>query len=203
MKYNEEEEILELLNLFDRDYFHVCKQMEEGKTIYWEVYYKNLSGNNYYENDNKPILKKDKSSKEDIKKVLDEFMESKSQAKKNVLWDLFRQNHNFFMTNLKISDLLSKVETILSIVNLILVGLSYIIKKYDLVLILLNAYVITILCFCYFTEKIKDEMRKLENQEEEILIKNEMKYRKGNVYEYKKKSRKRTTKKDETKEGEI
>ena len=81
-------DIEKTLDLLDKEYFHVCKELnEKGEVSNWVVYYKDMNDEDFLSVKNKPLLNSQYSTIEDIMKVKEQFDRSKIKADDNITWE--------------------------------------------------------------------------------------------------------------------
>ena len=195
-------EIEEALDKLDRDYFHIIREMDgTGKIKDWSVYYRNMKDSDYFNDDNKAILSSNKDGIKEIMNVVNEFELVKTKAKIETVNEQFMQFNNVFEYSNKMLNVINTSTILIGISILILLILKNIFLGSDIFISIFLFCIssIALLIHAYIFDNILDGLYKLEDKETEVLIKNELKYRKENLYEFKKKNRKRSTKKDETK----
>lgn len=191
--------IEDALEILDKEYFHICKKIDgNGKTLSWVVYYKNMNDEDFLSKYNKPILDSRYSTLDDVIKTIQKFDKSKTKANKNIIWEKFVLNNIIFNYTSKITDEFAKIETIVGILLMIfiiiigLLGNGKFVLCYPLILI---PFVIMTICLDYLHKKMFDGTNIILAESEKVLLKNELKHRRDNVYEFTKKNRKNDIKK--------
>lgn len=190
-------EIEKALDLLDREYFHICKKINEnGELSSWTVYYKNMNDEDYLSIRNKPLLNSQYSTIEDIMRVKEQFDRSMIKADDNITWEKIKLCNITFDYISKIIDEFCKISMILEFVFLVFVMLfAFFIKEIFLIPSMLIAFSIVLICLDYLQDKVKDGAKDVLNKNKDILLKNELKHKRGNVYEFRKKSRTNSIKK--------
>lgn len=184
-------DIEKALDLLDKEYFHVCKELnEKGEASNWVVYYKDMNDEDFLSVKNKPLLNSQYSTIEDIMKVKEQFDRSKIKADDNITWEKIKLCNITFDYISKMVDEFCKISMILEIVFLVFVMLfTFFIKEIFLIPFMIIAFSIVLICLDYLQGKVKDGSKDVLNKNKEILLKNELKHKRGNVYEFRKKSR--------------
>lgn len=190
----------EALDELDRDCFHVYKELNEnGEISKWSIYYRNMSDEDYLSKYNTAILDSENNNINDIIELKKSFDRKIKIAKNHTIWERIKvMNYIFDFTSLIGRDVtkLSMIECVLTVIFMLFIGtcldgeISSILN-----LIVLILYVINLLTLDYLYTKILKESDKTRENIDNVVIKNELKYRKGNLYEFKKKNRKNSTKK--------
>ena len=184
-------EIEKALDLLDREYFHICKELnEKGEVSNWVVYYKDMNDEDFLSVKNKPLLNSQYSTIEDIMKVKEQFDRSKIKADDNITWEKIKLCNITFDYISKIIDEFCKISMILEIVFLVFVMLfAFLVKEIFWIPSMIIAFSIVLICLDYLQDKVKDGSKDVLNKNKGILLKNELKHKRGNVYEFRKKSR--------------
>lgn len=179
------------LDLLDKEYFHVCKELnEKGEVSNWVVYYKDMNDEDFLNVKNKPLLNSQYSTIEDIMKVKEQFDRSKIKADDNITWEKIKLCNITFDYISKIVDEFCKISMILEIVFLVFVMLfAFLVKEIFWIPSMIIAFSIVLICLDYLQDKVKDGSKDVLNKNKGILLKNELKHKRGNVYEFRKKSR--------------
>ena len=182
-------EIEKALDLLDREYFHICKELnEKGETSNWVVYYKDMNDEDFLSVKNKPLLNSQYSTIEDIMRVKEQFDRSRIKADDNITWEKIKLYNVTFDYISKMVDEFFKISMILEFVFLIFFILfAFFIKQIFLIPSMLIAFSIVLICL--------DGSKDVLNKNKDILLKNELKHKRGNVYEFRKKSRTNSIKK--------
>ena len=190
-------EIEKALYLLDREYFHICKELnEKGETSNWVVYYKDMNDEDFLSVKNKPLLNSQYSTIEDIMRVKEQFDRSRIKADDNITWEKIKLYNVTFDYISKMVDEFFKISMILEFVFLIFFILfAFFIKQIFLIPSMLIAFSIVLICLDYLQDKVKDGSKDVLNKNKDILLKNELKHKRGNVYEFRKKSRTNSIKK--------
>ena len=190
-------EIEKALDLLDKEYFHVCKEINEnGELSSWTVYYKNMNDEDFLSIRNRPLLNNQYSTVEDIMKVKEQFDISMEKADNNIIWEKIKLCNITFDYTSKIIDEFSKISIILEFVFLIfLILFGFFIKNIVLYPSMIAAFSIVIMCLDYLQDKVKDGAYDVLNKNKKILLKNELKHKRGDVYEFRKKNRTNSIKK--------
>lgn len=184
-------EIEKTLDLLDKEYFHVCKELnEKGEVSNWVVYYKDMNDEDFLSVKNKPLLNSQYSTIEDIMKVKEQFDRSKIKADDNITWEKIKLCNITFDYISKMVDEFCKISMILEIVFLVFVMLfAFLVKEIFWIPSMIIAFSIVLICLYYLQDKVKDGSKDVLNKNKGILLKNELKHKRGNVYEFRKKSR--------------
>lgn len=184
-------DIEKTLDLLDKEYFHVCKELnEKGEVSNWVVYYKDMNDEDFLNVKNKPLLNSQYSTIEDIMKVKEQFDRSKIKADDNITWEKIKLCNITFDYISKMVDEFCKISMILEFAFLIfLILFAFFIKQIFLIPSMIMAFSIVLICLDYLQGKVKDGSKDVLNKNKEILLKNELKHKRGNVYEFRKKSR--------------
>ncbi len=184
-------DIEKTLDLLDKEYFHVCKELnEKGEASNWVVYYKDMNDEDFLSVKNKPLLNSQYSTIEDIMKVKEQFDRSKIKADDNITWEKIKLCNITFDYISKMVDEFCKISMILEFAFLIfLILFAFFIKQIFLIPSMIMAFSIVLICLDYLQGKVKDGSKDVLNKNKEILLKNELKHKRGNVYEFRKKSR--------------
>ena len=83
-KKQKNSEVEEIMNILDKNYFHICIEIANNN-IKWEVFFKNMKEEDYFSNNNKPILSSDRNTVDDIYLLKKNFEnEKKNTFLKNI-----------------------------------------------------------------------------------------------------------------------
>lgn len=196
---NSNEYIEDALEILDREYFHINKKLDKnGKTASWTVYYKDMNDEDYLSRYNRPILDSRYSTFRDIISTNQKFNESRTKAKQNIICEKFKLSNIIFNYTSKITDEFAKIETVVGVLLMIFIifigilGNGKFIMCCPLILIL---FIIMSICFDYLHKKMLDGTNIILLESGKVLLRNELKHRKGNVYEFRTKNRKNNIKK--------
>lgn len=190
-------EIEKKLSLLDKDYFHVFEVLDSnGEISSWKVFYKNMNNSIYYSQYNKPVLDSKYNSLYDIERLIDSFEIAKKQANNNTILEQIQLSMAISEYLSGVAEEIMKVGGIIAFCLLIFNIASFIMLEGIIGAICQVLGVvfltITLSTLDYIREKTFKGTEKIYNKAEKIVIKNELKYRKGNVYEI---NRKRKNKK--------
>lgn len=190
-------EIEKKLSLLDKDYFHVCEVLDlNGEISSWKVFYKNMNNSIYYSQYNKPVLDSKYNSLYDIERLIDSFEIAKKQANNNTILEQIQLSMAISEYLSGVAEEIMKVGGIIAFCLLIFNIASFIMLEGIIGAICqvlgVVSLTITLSTLDYIRKKTFKGTEKIYNKAEKIVIKNELKYRKGNVYEI---NRKRKNKK--------
>lgn len=195
---NSNEYIEDTLEILDKEYFHINKTLDKnGKTASWTVYYKDMNDEDYLSRYNRPILDSRYSNFRDIISTNQKFNESRIKAKQNIIWEKFKLSNIIFNYTSKITDEFARIETIVGALLMIFIIFIGILGNGKFIMccpLILVLFVIMSICFDYLHKKILNGTNIILLESEKVLLKNELKHRKGNVYEFRTKNRKNNTK---------
>lgn len=189
---SEEEEIKNTLKLLDKDYFQVWTEFEEGHLTNWKVYYRN-GLKEYFSIEDRPLLEASKNNISDLYQLLQDFAESKKKAQENIYYEVFEIQDIGFNLHLFINSFSTSYSFVIAIVLLILaitlllfgktVGIENEIIRTAAIVTLFWIIVFQILInrFCKKTNEKIDSV--IDEDLLNILLKNELKYRKERTFE--------------------
>lgn len=115
--------------ILDKNYFHVSTTMKEDGSFSWKVFYANLDGEDYFSEENKPLLTSEKHTIEDIKKLADKFEEEKKQEKRKSFFFSCKIGYHSYLDMLKIEKIFNSIMTNILIILTLIVTWNWIFIK--------------------------------------------------------------------------
>lgn len=186
------------LEKLDRDYFHICVEVDVNNNVKWQVYYSNMNDKDYLKRNNKPILDSINNSVDDIEKLNKKFEKIKEKATLNMFLERFDFSFDMFKTSNKINDELIKIFDILGYSIMALIIFLFILNTETKIfaavgISLLVIYVILSLVITYIRENIDKYINELKKNEEKRILKAYLKDKdmRGLKYEFTEKDRKK------------
>lgn len=164
--------VKELHSILDNNYFHISTGIVEDK-VEWIVYYKNLNENEYFSDNNKPLLTSKDNTISDIYELRDRFERAKEKEFIDNKYIVFRDGFEIYsaMSEIKYKGLngMLNLFTFYSLINLIVsASLDNVIYS----IINLCACVLGAIYLIYQQKSIKKLMdKKVEETREFILRK--------------------------------
>ena len=192
------------LEKLDRDYFHICIEVDVNNNVKWQVYYSNMNDKDYLKRNNKPILDSINNSLDDIEKLNKKFKKIKEKATLNMFLERFDFSFDMFKTSNKINDELIKIFDILGYSIIALIIFLFILNTETKIfatvgISLLTIYAILSLVITYIRENIDKYLNELKKNEEKRILKAYLKDKdmRGLKYEFTEKNRKKFIKENQ------
>lgn len=118
--YNQLKEIL------DENYFHIYVEETENKEVKWKVYFKNLTIEDYYSNENECLLSSEKNTIYDAYDLALKFLQEKENILKNQRIDIELKKADFSLLTLMLRDSMDFIISLLMCVGFIVSIIIYI-----------------------------------------------------------------------------
>lgn len=166
---NQKNKIFYILN---EDYFHISitKKNSYRNNLEWKVYYKNLTPEEYYSKENKPLLESSKNCIQDIYKLRDIFDKLKNEEQRKNICELFRDSYKLYS---EMSEI--RYETVSGMINILTFCMFFnliisLIAKNNVISILNTFFTITMAVYFYFNTKWTSELLEKRAKENETMI---------------------------------
>lgn len=164
--------VKELHSILDNNYFHISTGIVEDK-VEWIVYYKNLNENEYYSDNNKPLLTSKDNTISDIYELRDRFERAKEKVFIDNKYIVFRDGFEIYsaMGEIKYKGLtgMLNIFTFYALLTLIIsMSLDNVIYS----IINLDACILVAIYFKYQQKSIGKLMDKKVEETREFILRN-------------------------------
>ena len=164
--------VKELHSILDNNYFHISTGIVEDK-VEWIVYYKNLNENEYYSDNNKPLLTSKDNTISDIYELRDRFERAKEKVFIDNKYIVFRDGFEIYsaMGEIKYKGLtgMLNIFTFYALLTLIIsMSLDNVIYS----IINLGACILAAIYFKYQQKSIEKLMDKKVEETREFILRN-------------------------------
>lgn len=116
-------EIKEIMNILDKNYFHVCI-VTENDNIKWKIFFKNMKEDDYFSIHNKPILSSDRNTINDIYLLNKKFEDEKKNTFSRNIKEFIKKEFKFFKLKNKLIKKINNILTIFMYIPMIVTGLN-------------------------------------------------------------------------------
>lgn len=192
------------LEKLDRDYFHICVEVDVNNNVKWQVYYSNMNDKDYLKRNNKPILDSINNSVDDIEKLNKKFKKIKEKATLNMFLERFDLSFEMFKLYRNITEIIQQIFNGFSYCILALLLILFILNLDPKIFAAIGTMILTFtailaLLTSYYQDKVQKHIDELKEKQEKSLIKAYLKDKdmRGLKYEFTEKNRKKFIKENQ------